>query len=208
MNRRNHMKQNKDISGTITKVLFGFFIPFVTINGLILFLFIQTPKIIVLDTDAKDYEENKIKFYIESALPTVDIKTFFEEQEIPYTKFGFYYIIDSTNNGTYEINVKSLNGAVVNSYINIETIDSEPPIINTSDASISGGLLSVTISDSQTGINYDNIYGINEDQSTVEPSYIDKASGTVQFKFDDKKKLTIHVEDNYGNSSEATFNAG
>lgn len=208
MNKYRYKKDNKNTLSLIKKIFLGFLLPFVTINGIVFFLFIQTPKINVLDTDSKDYEENKIKFTIKSALPITNINVYFQDQEVPYTKFGAYYAIDAKDNGTYQIIVSSLNKASSNSYINIETVDSEPPKINTSEATITGDTLSVTITDGQTGINYDNVYGINEDQSTIEPSYIDKASGTIQFKFENKKKLTIHIEDMYGNSSEATFNAG
>lgn len=208
MNKYSNVKEHKSFGEIIFRFLFGFLIPFLAINGLILFLFIQTPKIIVLEADAKDYEENKIKFTVECMLPVIDLKTYFQEQEVPYSKFGAYYIIDATENGTYQVSATSLNKATVNSYINVETRDGEPPKINTADAVISGNVLSVTVTDDQSGINYDNVYGINEDQSTSEPTYVDRASGTIQFDFENKKKLTIHIEDNYGNSTEATFNAG
>lgn len=195
------------IGEILFRIFFGFLIPYVAINGIILFLFIQTPKIHIVDSDSAEYEDSKIKFYTESLLPIVDIKTFFQENPIAYSKFGEYYIIDAKENGTYQIIVTSLNKATVNSYVDIEAHDSDGPVINVDEAVVMGNTLTITVSDSLSGINYDNIYAIDENGNTESPKYIDKASGTVQFQFDSKKKLTIHVEDTNGNVTEAAFNA-
>ena len=194
------------IGEIILRFFFGFLIPFIVINGFILFLFIQTPKVQVVDSNSNDYDETKIKFTISCLLPISDVKTYYQETEIPYSKLGAYYIIDANDNGTYQIRVTSLNMATVNSYVDIEFRDSEPPTINSSDATITGDTLTFTVQDSQSEINYDNLYGTYEDSTTISPVYIDKASGTVQFKIDSTKKITIHVEDIEGNYSETSFN--
>lgn len=207
MNRKRYEQPKMSAGEILFRIFFGFLIPFVAINGIILFLFIQTPKIHVVDSESTDYEDSKIKFYTESLLPIIDIKTFFQENPIAYSKFGDYYIIDAKDNGTYQIIVTSLNKATVNSYVDIEAHDNDAPTINVDDAVIIGNTLTITVSDPLSGINYDNVYAIDENNNTESPKYIDKASGTIQFQFDSKKKLTIHVEDVNGNASEATFNA-
>lgn len=189
----------------ILRIVFGFLIPFVLINGIILFLFIQVPKIYIVDADSKDYEENKIKFTIDSFLPITDIHTSFQNTEVPYSKLGNQYVIDATNNGTYQIKVTSLNKATVNSYVEIETVDKEPPIIDLDNTIITGNTLTFSVTDNNSEINYDNIYATDEDGNKLTPSYVDKSSGTIQFKFDTNKKLTVHIEDNNGNYSETTF---
>ena len=55
----------------------------------------------------------------------------------------------------------------------------------------------ITVSDISSGINYDNIYAIDEKGNTESPKYIDKASGTVQFQFDSKKKLALYKKSQY-----------
>lgn len=192
----------------VFKILFGFLIPYILINGIILFLFIQTPAINVVNENDAEYDEKKIKFTISSIIPITNISAYYGETEVPYTKLGFIYSVDAENNGTYQIKVTTLTKASANSYVEIETHDTEPPIINTDEATMSGDTLTITIMDSQSEINYDEVYGINTNNERVKPSYIDKASGTLQFKIEKKKKFIIHVEDINGNYSEATINAG
>lgn len=210
MNKNSKKKTNKakrNVASILLSIFFGFLIPYIVINGLIFFLFIQVPSIHIVAQDSTDYEESKIKFYTKSILPIIDIKTFFQDNPVAYTKLGDYYIIDAKDNGTYQIIVTSLNRASVNSFVDIEARDGDAPTINSNDATIIGNTLTITVNDTLSGINYDNIYAINEDGSTEAPKYFDRASGTVQFQFDSNKKLTIHVEDMDGNASEVSFNS-
>ena len=205
----NHKKlKNKDrmsITEIILRFFFGFLIPFVLINGVIFFLFIQTPKMQVVDQDSKDYEKNKIKFSISCILPLTNIQTFYENNEIPYTKLANQYVIDADTNGTYQIKVTALNQAVANSTFTLESLDSIAPTIDINSAIITGNTLIISAYDNQSGINYDNVCAKLEDGSQVKPSYIDKSSGTIQFQITDGSKVTIHVEDNLGNDAETLF---
>lgn len=192
----------------LLRIFFGFLIPYALINGIILFLFIQTPKIVVVDQDSKDYEENKIKFSIDSMLPLTDVKTFYQETEIAYSKLGNIYIIDANNNGSYQIKVTSLNRSSVNSIVDIETKDNIAPIIDLDSAVITGNTLIISVHDNQSEINYDNIYATLENDTKLTPTYVDKSSGTVQFQITDGKKVVVHVEDSSGNHSETSFTIG
>ena len=197
-------KHNKpNILHFVIRFFFGFLFPFVVINGIILFLYIQTPVINVVDTESKDYDENIIKFTIDSLLPISDIKAFFEDTEVAYTKMGGIYSVNADSNGTYQIKVTSINGATSNQYVQIEARDNIAPIINIEDAIITGNTLTISIYDTESGINYENLYATLDDGSVEEPTYVDKSSGTVKFTL--KSKITIHVEDVLGNSAERTF---
>lgn len=199
-------KSKMSTAEILIRFFFGFLFPFVFINGLILFLYIQSPKINVIDNDSKDFEDSKIKFTIDCILPITSITTNFQENDIPYTKNNEYYIIDAKENGTYAIHTKALNGAIAHSYVDIETIDTEPPVINSSDAIITASTLTFTVSDNQSGINFDKIYAKTEDGKEIKPSYIDKSSGTVEIPIDKTNKLVVHIEDMNGNIAETTFN--
>lgn len=198
-------KHKMSVAEIILRFFFGFLVPFVLINGIIFFLFIQTPKIQVIDQDSKDYEENKIKFSVNCILPLTDIKTYYQESEIAYSKLGNIYMIDAENNGTYQIKVTALNRANANSIVDVENQDNVPPTIDLDSAVVTGNTLIVSIHDNQTGVNYDKLHATLENGTVLAPSYVDKASGTVQFQITEGKKILIHVEDTLGNSSETSF---
>ena len=198
-------KNKTSVVEMIIRFLFCFLIPYVLINGIILFLFIQTPKIHVIEQDSKDYEENKIKFTIDSVLPLTDIKTYYQESEIAYSKLGDTYIVNADNNGTYQIKVTSLNRSSSNSIVDIESQDINPPTIDLNSAVITGNSLIISVHDNQSDINYDKIYATLENGTKLTPTYIDKASGTVQFQINEGKKVVVHVEDSFGNHSETSF---
>ena len=204
-NRRLKTKHKMPIVEIVLRILFGFLIPYVLINGIIFLLFIQTPKIQVIDQDSKDYEDNKIKFTVDCLLPITDVKTYYQESEIAYSKLGNTYIIEASNNGTYQIKAIALNRASVNSIVDVETKDSHPPTVDLDSAIITGNTLIISVHDGQSEINYDNLYATLENGNKLNPTYIDKSSGTVQFQITEGKKIVVHVEDTSGNHSETSF---
>lgn len=204
-NKRLKSKRKMSIGEIILRFFFCFLIPYILINGIIFFLFIQTPKIHVVEQDSKDYEENKIKFSVNCLLPVTDVKTYYQESEIAYSKLGNVYIINADNNGAYKINVTALNNSTANSIIEIDTQDSVPPTIDLDSAVITGNTLIISVRDNQSGINYDNLYATLENGTRLSPTYIDKSSGTVQFQITEGKKVIVHVEDDFGNHSDTSF---
>lgn len=204
-NKRLKYKRKMSVAEIILRFFFGFLIPFVLINGTIFFLFIQTPKIQVVEQDSKDYEENKIKFSVNCLLPVTDVKTYYQESEVAYSKLGNAYIVNADNNGAYKINVTALNNSTANSIIEIDTQDSVPPTIDLDSAVITGNTLIISVRDNQSGINYDNLYATLENGTRLNPTYIDKSSGTVQFQITEGKKVVVHVEDDFGNHSDTSF---
>ena len=204
-NKRLKSKRKMSVGEIILRFFFCFLIPYILINGIIFFLFIQTPKILVVEQNSKDYEENKIKFSIDCILPVTDVKTYYQEAEIAYTKLGNVYIIEADNNGAYKINVTALNKSTANSIIEIDSQDNVPPTIDLDSAVITGNTLIISVHDNQSGINYDNLYATLENGTKLDPTYIDKASGTVQFQITEGKRVVVHVEDEFGNHSETSF---
>ena len=198
-------KYKMPISEIILRFFFGFLIPFVAINGLILFIYIQCPNIKVVDTDSNEYEENKIKFYVACRIPLKDVSVSYNNNSIPYTKSNDTYILDISDNGVYTIKAVAINGATSNYSVPVDTKDSVPPKIDIDTAIITGNTLMVTVSDNESSVNYDNLYATLEDGTKIIPKSVDKAVGTIQFQIDSGNKIVVHVEDEYGNSSETSF---
>lgn len=199
------VKRRMSIGEIILRFFFGFLIPFVIINGLIFFFCIQVPNITVVDKESSDYEDSKIKFSVNCILPIINIKTSYEDKEIPYVKYGDIYIIDANDNGSYQIEATALNRATAQVIATIETKDVVSPIIDIDNAIITSNMLIFSIFDAESEINFDNIYAITENGDRIAPSYIDRSSNTIQFQIEAGKKLTVHVEDIEGNPTETTF---
>lgn len=192
----------------ILRFFFGFLIPFVVINGIIFFLFIQVPTINITKEDSSDYEESKIKFQVECILPITEIKTYFNDTDVPYTKNGDTYIINADENGTYKIVASALNKASSEALATLETKDVIAPTIDLENAVVTGNTLIFSVKDEQSEINYDNLYGLLENGEKISPSHIDAVSGNIQFKIESGEKIIIHVEDIEGNGADITFTIG
>ena len=202
---RTKVKKKLSISEIVLRFFFGFLIPFLIINGIIFYIYIQTPKITVIDTDSEDYEENKIKFSVDCKLPLNNVKTYFYDNEIPYTKLGNIYTVDITDNGIYQINVVAMNFSSNSYTFEVETLDNVPPTIDLNSAIITGNNLILAVQDDQSEINYDQVYATLSNGEKIKPVNTDQSSGTIQFQIDEGNKIIVHVEDINGNSSETSF---
>lgn len=201
----NKTKQKMSITEIILRFFFGFLIPFLAINGLIFFIYIQCPSIQVVSKDSNEFEENKIKFSVDCRLPIKEVSVSLLDKNIAYSKVNNSYVVDVNDYGTYTIKATAINGAVSIYNAPIENKDVTPPTIDTETAVITGNILNINIRDNESGINYDNLYATLEDGSKVEPMSVDKESGNVKFEIKTGNKIVVHLEDEYGNSSETPF---
>ncbi len=201
------VKKKMSILEIIIRFLFCFLLPYVVINGIIFYLYIQVPTITLIDSDSPEYEDSKIKFTVSCLLPISDVKTYYEDKEIAYTKLGDTYIVEANENGSYQINAVALNKASTQVTATIETKDVISPTIDIDNAIITGNILVFSVFDAHSEINYDKLYATLEDGTTITPTYVDEASGNVQFQIELGKKITIHVEDIEGNATETAFTA-
>ena len=205
----NKNKKNKNKRMSVTEIILrfflGFLIPFVVINGIILYVYIQAPSISVIPQDSEEFEKNKIKFTVNCKLPIKDVEVTFQDNVIAYTKLKDLYIVEVNSNGSYQIKATAINNAVATNFGSVKTIDSVAPTIDLDTAIITGNTLLISIHDDQSQINYEKLYATLEDGSTVEPKQVDQTIGTVQFQIENGNKITVHLEDEHGNSSETPF---
>ena len=200
------------ILNVFLRIIFGFLVPFVVINGLIYFLYTAHPTINIITNDnaIEDNGTANISFTIDCPIPLSSIVVYRNEEddtinEIPYTKLGDTYNINISENGTYIIVAKSLNNSIAKTSTYIDTLDNTPPTIHMENAVFVGKSITFEISDDQSGINYDNLYSVDDSGRQEHPQSLDESSGTVTFRFENTNSLTIHVEDMSGNSIETTI---
>lgn len=197
-------KQQSNISSVLLKFFLGFLLPYLLINGIIFFFYTEVPRINIKE-QSDDKQLSKIEFTIDSKLPLVDVKVECLNNEVPYTKTGNVYSIDTSTVGTYRITAKALNQLSAVSSCSIESLDDAAPIIHTESAIIANGTITITISDNQNAINFDSIYAKGEDGNMISAMSMNQDTGSVQFDVSGLSSIIIHVEDLSGNATETNI---
>ena len=201
----NKQQPNITITEVIARFFLGFLFPYIAINGLILFLFVSSPEIVIKDQNDNKHINSTILFTINSTLPIINVNITENETNIPYTKNGNDYSFTINENGSYLISATSINQMTTTTFATVETIDDTVPYIDLSTVAFSSNILSFNINDNESGINYENIYGTTTENKKIEPSYIDRSTGTIQFKLESYDGFIIHIEDLKGNYVENEF---
>lgn len=106
------------------------------------------------------------------------------------------------HNGSLEIYMKNFNGMALLEYEHIDLLDDEPPTIE--DYVAEDGLLSFTVIDTQSGIDYSSIFAQTSAGQQTLPLSVDKATGRVTFQMD-PNGLSVTVRDMSGNEYLTTF---
>ena len=139
-----------------------------------------------------------------SFFPFKSIEVLLDNNPIELTKISknlYSTVVDK--NGTIEIKAVNFNGMVKNMYDHIGSIDDNPP--NVYGEVTDKGTVTVTFEDEQSGIDYDAIYAVaNNDTKHIVPSSIDKEKKTVVFKYNGGT-LEVHIFDKIGNEAISTF---
>ena len=138
--KNRYNKKNTDLLESIAKFFLGFLVPYVAINGLILFLFVSYPTVDINN-------ENGLSFTINSALPITSTTVTLDNKDIPFSVDGNKYTVDAKRNGTYKITTTSLNRMTITTYGTVDSFDDTPPSVNLETATFSAGTLSFSISD-------------------------------------------------------------
>ncbi|MBT9777392.1 hypothetical protein GPL15_12855 [Clostridium sp. MCC353] len=182
--------------------LLFYILPFIVINGLIFFLVTTKPKCELVIGEDHDYLSTEIKLDIKSFLPTKDLTVTLDSEplELEQVKKNSYKAV-ITKNGALDISVKSANGMTASIYEYVGILDDNPPSLNNSV--VEDGILTFTIEDSQSGVNFDAIYATDSMGITIYPTSIDKATGTITFPID-SDGLTIYTSDLSGNQGQTT----
>lgn len=106
------------------------------------------------------------------------------------------YMVSIETNGVLEIKATSLNGQYSVKSYDVTHIDMDKP--NLIRTYTEDGNVYLNIKDTYSGIDYDNIVGLDAEQNEITPVSTDKDTSTVVFKIP-TEPLTISVPDNAGN---------
>ena len=184
----------------LKRALLFYVLPYIVINAIIFFLVTATPKVDMSVGDTSDYRTTQVEFKVDSMLPIREMTVQMESQPIEYTEVGRnHFVCDVSANGMLYVTVKSINGMQTNNYVSVSILDDTAPSIDEESCVISRGELTFVIEDSQSGVDYDSIYGIYDGNKEVKPTKMDTATGTVTIPMY-PDSIELHFEDMVGNA--------
>ena len=187
----------------ILRSLVFYILPFFVINGLIFFFAVYTPSIELTVGDTTDYQSVEVSFRVKSLLPVKHTTVTLDSQPLEVTKEGKEYHATLTSNGVIQISTESINGMSRTVFEQVNLLDDTPPTIE-EDYTLDSNFLTITVSDALSGVDYDNIYGLDEDHQQVEPFSVDQSTGTVVFPMNGNT-IVVHIQDFAGNVAEPSY---
>ena len=190
-------KYHNTLDSDLIQLLLFYILPFILVNGIIFFLVTTKPKYEVVIEGTSDYRTTDITFTIKSVMPLKEVTIKMDAEPLDLVKVGKKTYRSTVNhNGSLEIYMKNFNGMALLEYAHIDILDDEPPAIE--DYVSEDGLLSFTIIDTQSGVDYSSISALTSAGQQILPLNVDKATGRVSFQMD-PNGLSVSVKDMSGN---------
>ena len=196
-------KYNSFPSPDLIQLLLFFVLPFIVVNSIIFFLVTTKPKYEVVIEGTNDYRTTDVTFTIKSIMPLKEVTIKMDSEPLDLVKVGRRTYRSTINhNGSLEIYMKNFNGMALLEYEHIDILDDEPPTIE--DYMSEDGLLSFTVIDTQSGIDYSSIFAQTSSGQQILPLNVDKATGRISFQMD-PNGLSVTIRDMSGNEYVTTF---
>lgn len=184
-------------------VLLFYVLPFVAVNAIIFILVTAAPKGKVTIGETSDFLTTAIELKVNSLLPIREPILNLDGSPVAITKIGSKtYTATLKTNGVLEVDLQSVNGMKNVFFEQVNILDDTPPTVE--DTSIQGGILTLHLEDSQSGVDYSTVYATDDDGPQILPLSVDPVTGTVTFPMN-KENLTICAQDKTGNEVRVTI---
>lgn len=108
-------------------------------------------------------------------------------------------------NGVIEVYAKGINGMTTVKYEHVNILDDVPPAVG-EEYAINDGFLTLTLEDSQSGLDFQSVYAVTASGISLLPSSFDKQTSTFIFPITEDG-LIVYASDLAGNAMQATFTA-
>lgn len=185
-------------------VLLFYVLPFLIVNGILFVLVSARPHITIQVADTKDYRTTSVTVAVSSLLPITEFTSTQEGADLDLTEEKRnHYTGEISKNGVIEIYAKTINGMTAIQYDHVNILDDVAPMVN-DQYSIENGILTITLEDSQSGLDPVSVNAVTPSGIPSAPIWSDKQSGTFSFEMGDEP-LIIHASDLAGNAMQATF---
>ncbi len=201
--RRTAPRRRSLLSYEWVRILLFYILPFVVINLLIFFLVTCRPSYEIDLDGTDDYRTTDVTFTITSHMPLKTVTIRLDDEPLDLVKVGRKsYRSTVTHNGILEVHMENFNGVEVTGYEVIDILDNQlPDVVN---YTMDNGILTLMLSDSQSGIDYEGLTAVKSDGQVIAPISIDKNTGTVTFEMD-PAGLIVNVRDMSGNEYQPSF---
>lgn len=184
-------------------VLLFYILPFLVFNGILFYCVTSRPKASLVLADTNDYLTTTATLKVESMFPTKSIEISMEGTALEAEKKkGRTYLIPLSKNGMLEAKITNLNGMSTTVFESVNILDDNPPAIE--DASIADGIVTLTVTDSQSGVNFDSIYAVNSAGTRLEPVAVDRSTCTLSYEMD-PSGFHVYAQDKAGNEAQKTY---
>lgn len=185
------------------RLLLFYILPFIVVNSIIFFLVTAKPKYELIVGQTNDYQTTTVTFTIKSHLPLKNVTITLNSQPLDLVKTGNRsYQATISSNGILDVYMQNFNGMSLSEYEVVDILDDNAPELV--DYSIEEDILTLTVKDTQAGIDYGSLHAITSSGQVIEPLSVDKAAGIVSFQMD-PAGLTISIKDLSGNEYQPTF---
>ncbi len=199
--RSGRYQKNQD--GGWPHILLFYVLPFIIFNSILLYCVIAKPKIEVVVADTNDYLSTQVTLTVKSWFPTKSVKMTIDGEEVELEKGKKRtYTTTVYKNGSIEAAVVNLNGMPASLFEHVNVLDDNPPSF--SNTQIQDGIVTLSVEDTQSGINFDSIYALNSAEQRVEPLTVDRSTNTLSFEMD-PAGLHVYAQDKAGNEVQGTF---
>ena len=184
-------------------ILLFYILPFIVFNAIVFHLVTAKPRFELTVADTSDYQTTTATLTMKSWLPAKSIVLELDGENLELTKDKKRtYTTTLHRNGSLQAIVTNFNGMPADSIKYVNILDDTPPTFSASH--IEEGVLTVTLTDSQAGINYDSVYALNSTGERVLPLVANRDLNTFSFTMD-SAGLRIFVQDMAGNESQGSF---
>lgn len=184
-------------------ILLYYVLPFIVFNSILFFCVTTKPKLDVVVADTNDYLSTTVTLTVKSWFPTKSVSMTLDGEPLELEK-GKHRTYTATvyKNGSVETSVVNFNGMPATVFEHINVLDDNPPEF--ASTNIDSGVVTLTLADSQSGINFDSIYALNSTGERVEPLSVDRASNTLSYEMD-PAGLHVYARDKADNEVQGTF---
>lgn len=135
---------------------------------------------------------------VDTFMPVERVIASIDGHNIPvYEVDTHIYSIEPSMNGKMEITVTLVNRQTITKSVNVENVDLDAPVVISNN--VDEKYLYLRVSDSGSGINYENIRGVSLSGAEVPPVSYDETTGQIIFAYPDES-LNVYISDNADNT--------
>lgn len=184
-------------------ILLFYILPFIVFNVIVFYAVTAIPKFTVEVADTNDYLTTEATLTLDSLYPVKSLQVSMDSEALePVKKKGRTYSIPISKNGVLEVIVENWNGMSTTIYEHIDILDENPPAFE--EPQIIDGVVTLTVTDSQSGVDFDSIYAVDSAGNRVDPLTVDRSTNTLSYEMD-PDGLYVYAQDKAGLKVEAQF---